>query len=134
VVPVLVNAVNPSQGEGKEWVDAIFFGVHSLYISPLVTLAALAALVVQRQKASALSLTGLAVQAIVFAAVALSWIMRVIFLEYLEEGSPFPLGVWYELVGWAAVDNGVFAIVQAVLFCLSKQRQGGKTGEEQPLL
>ncbi len=43
---------------------------------------------------------------------------------------------WYQLVGWAPVDNLVFAFVQGVLFFLAWGRRGtnGSLGEETPLL
>ena len=56
-------------------------------------------------------------QAVVFALVALSWIKRVGF-PY-DEVDHFPLSLfwsWYQLVGWAAVDNAVFALGQALLW------------------
>lgn len=58
----------------------------------------------------------------VFTLVALSWVLRVNFpyerfseipLEFLLSS----LQTWYELVGWAAVDNAIFAVVQAILLC-----------------
>jgi hypothetical protein len=87
-----------------------------------------------------LSIFGLATQAIIFALVALSWISRVNF--------PFELSLnilkaWYEVVGWAAVDNAIFAVAQFVLLCLAKHQRRGRVGssssytrpnEEEPLL
>lgn len=52
-----------------------------------------------------------------------------------------PWGSWYQLVGWAAVDNGFFVLVQAVLYLVARQKKGvtggrGQTGmdETAPLL
>jgi hypothetical protein len=47
--------------------------------------------------------------------------------------------IWYEAVGWAAVDNAIFAIGQAVIFCLAINRlsQRGNillSNETEPLL
>ncbi|RAH39778.1 uncharacterized protein BO95DRAFT_377204, partial [Aspergillus brunneoviolaceus CBS 621.78] len=57
---------------------------------------------------TALSLTGLAVQAVVFGLVAISWVFRVV---YAETWDPLGLG-WYFLYGYPVVNNGVFAGVQ----------------------
>lgn len=86
------------------------------------------------------------VQAIVFAIVALSWTARVRFQPDGGEGHgggppedrfsvTLWLKVWYQLVGWATVDNAVFALVQAALFCRRRHQTGVKSGgEEEPLL
>ncbi|KAH7124708.1 hypothetical protein EDB81DRAFT_811514 [Dactylonectria macrodidyma] len=120
--------------DDKEWYGALFYGIHSMAINPLVTLGGIAAFFFQWQQASALSSVGLAAQAFVFAAVALSWIARVQFVEMKRWGPDFPLKAWYQLVGWAAVDNGIFAIVQAALLYLSRRHHRRKSSEEEPLL
>jgi len=44
-------------------------------------------------------------------------------------------GPWYEMVGWASVDNLVFAFVQAVLFLMAWRRLSATPGmEREPLL
>ncbi|KAL3427580.1 ATP synthase F0 [Phlyctema vagabunda] len=134
VVPLFVSALKPGEGEDERWIDAIFYGVHSMLVNPLVTLGAAASLCFQWQEAAALSSTGLAAQAVVFAAVALSWISRVRFLEYVGDEGRFPFVAWYQLVSWAVVDNGIFALVQAVLFCLAKRHPSGLSVEDEPLL
>jgi hypothetical protein len=134
VVPLFTDAVNFGEDEDERWFSAIFFGVHSMFVNWPVTLGGIAALYFQWQKAAALSSAGLAAQAVVFAAVALSWTARVRFVEMEPGAGSFPFKTWYYLVGWAAVDNGVFALVQAVLFYLARQHQSGIRGEEEPLL
>jgi hypothetical protein len=109
-----------------------------MFINPIVTIGSILALYAQRQKAFALSILGLATQAVVFALVASSWTARVRFPTF--EGVSLNLLIaWYQLVGWAAVDNGIFAIIQFVLLCLAKHHQRGLVDsftrpDEEPLL
>ncbi|KAH6720755.1 hypothetical protein BKA61DRAFT_570403 [Leptodontidium sp. MPI-SDFR-AT-0119] len=139
VIPLLIDVLTPvGNPEDERWSSAIFIGVHTMLVNPLVTLGVFAALCFQwpNARAAALSEVGLAVQAAVFALVALSWVGRVRFLEFDRGLGGFPVKTWYQLVGWAAVDNAIFAFVQAVLFFLRRQKfQSGKVGgEEEPLL
>ncbi|KAH7175192.1 hypothetical protein EDB81DRAFT_673361 [Dactylonectria macrodidyma] len=134
VVPLFFDLSIPREGVDKEWYGALFYGIHSMYINPLITLGGIAAFFFQWQQAFALSSVGLAAQAFVFAAVALSWIARVQFIEMKRWGPDFPLKAWYQLVGWAAVNNGIFAIVQAALLYLSRRHHSRKSSEEEPLL
>ena len=114
----------------RQWVSAMYGGIHMLFINPVVTLLGIFSLYSQMRKTLAqpsvgvLSIYGLAVQAVVFAFVAISWPFR------LNLGPEFPgiplsaLGSWYQLVGWATVDNAIFATVQAVLFWIAVRRSG----------
>ena len=56
--------------------------------------------------------------------------------EYWQMGPIRGLITWYQLVGWAAIDNLVFAFVQAVLFFIAWRRRGpdGTVDETMPLL
>lgn len=110
-----------------------------MIVNPIATTSSVLALFFQGQKASALSFLGLATQAVVFAPVAFFWIWRVNYIDLREIPLPIPLyilKVWYEVVGWAAVDNAVFAIVQFVLLCLARrqQRGGHARPDQEPLL
>ncbi|KAG4435770.1 hypothetical protein IFR05_008744 [Cadophora sp. M221] len=139
-IPLLIDFFSPVQNPDDErWSSAIFIGVHTMLINPLVTLGGFAALYFQRPNAgaAALSEAGLAMQAVVFTLVAISWIERVRFLEFDRRLGGFPVKTWYQLVGWAAVDNAVFAFVQAVLFFLRRSQKfeiGKVSGEDEPLL
>ena len=67
-----------------------------------------------------------------FALVAVSWVMRVKFLWEKIGGHKIGVGflqTWFELVGWAVVDNVVFALGQAVLLGVVL-RYAGKGSEE----
>jgi hypothetical protein len=77
-------------------------------VHPIVTALGFAALYSQPLDAAtnpdALSVLGLGVQAVVFLGVGLSWVFRITI--------PFGgLMEWYQWVGWAAVDNIIFALV-----------------------
>lgn len=119
---------------------------HVRYILPVVTFLAASALypqsraILDRQPGESLggfSVTGLWLQAIVFAVVALSWVFRVPWTLY---GGPGPeegeLG-WYRMVCWAAVNYAIFVVVQSFLFLMARGRRAipGATGSDtEPLL
>jgi hypothetical protein len=87
-----------------------------------------------------LSRTGLLTQAVIFALVAVSWIWRVRFPYDAWEGVFLGLlSIWYEqIVGWAAVDNAIFAIVQALPLWVTSRHVRTRTavaeGDAEPLL
>jgi len=135
----------------RRWFSAIYFNVHSLIVNPIVTALTFAALFPQMRTLrsrpedgdsgpGALSIVGLGVQAVVFAVVALAWIFRF----YMPRGMISRAFVsWYQLVGWSAVNNGLFAFVQALLWIYAKRRWGlagvgrwgvGRDAERAPLL
>ena len=140
LAPVIFESALPPSGTNpnhdRRWVSAVFSYTHCILVSPIVTAIAVAALFPQaretwsRSDPGALSVRALAAQAIVFAVVAFCWSLRM----------TLPLGVvfitWYQLVGWAAVDNLVFAIVQAVLWWISRRTglSGFIEGETTPLI
>jgi hypothetical protein len=122
----------------------IFSGVHSLFLSWIVTGFNILAIYFQvketrlRLQEQALSRMGLAVQVVVFILLAFSWIGRVEF-PYPDGGFPWTyMSTWYELVGWATVDNGIFAMGQAILLWIVSRQEafnsGVVHGETEPLL
>jgi hypothetical protein len=146
IIPLFVDAIDhnvfgPWEGSDRKWAVALFGGGHSMFINPIVTILSITTLFAQvreilsQPSLRALSLVGLATQAVIFAIVAISWMMRV---KYPWNVLDF-LTAWYQLVGWAAVDNAVFAIVQAVLLLLALHHVGRHankppSGETEPLL
>lgn len=95
---------------------------------------------------NALSICGLAMQAVVFAALAFIWIWRVP-IENARLGWgmwSWPvvaldnLMYWYNSVGFPAFDNSVFAMGQGVLFVSAwskgKGRENTVDREQEPLL
>ncbi|KAL6802776.1 hypothetical protein GGI42DRAFT_32187 [Trichoderma sp. SZMC 28013] len=140
VVPVIVDAAWPSQdASSREWGLALFHGIHTMLINPIATILILAAFFSQRAEilqyppgtaSSSLSLIGLAVQAVVFAVLALAWAWRFVF-----PGGGYGM-TWYQLVGFVAVDHFAFALVQAALLAVAVLHRGRifTGGETEPLL
>lgn len=87
----------------------------------------------------ALSVYGLGCQAVVFGLAALAWAFRLRLGPLSRPGGSnqpeFDWGrdafglacTWYQLAGWAAVDNGVYAVVQGCLFLLARGLWPGTT-------
>lgn len=144
IIPVFSDAAFSRQGSDRRMEMAIFFGVHSQFLSWIITSLNILAVYFQiketrsRPQEQALASLGLALQAVVFAVLAFSWVGRAEF--------PYPdgrfhwsyLSAWYQLVGWATVDNGIFAMGQAILlWIIVSQRSriyGGVQSETEPLL
>lgn len=81
-------------------------------------------------------MTGLAVQAVVFALVAACWPFRMTLPSSFWHSKPFG---WYQSIGWATVDNAVYAVVQTVLLLIVVRRgrevqEVVVSGEREPLL
>jgi hypothetical protein len=86
----------------------------------------------ERPVPRALSITGLAVQSALFILVGITWVWR-----YSITASN--VSDWYEFVGFMAVDNILFGLVQAVLFVFASRRprgdgERGESSETDPLL
>lgn len=140
LVPVVVDAAWPSQdASAHEWAMALFHGIHTMLINPIVTILILASFFPQRAEilqhppgtaSSSLSLIGLALQAVVFAVLALIWAWRLVFPS-VSYGM-----TWYQLVGFVAVDHIAFALVQAALLAVAVLHRGQSFtgGETEPLL
>ncbi|PIG88064.1 hypothetical protein AARAC_001586 [Aspergillus arachidicola] len=122
ILYVLANLCGANYGS-QDWEYSILLGSHLIFVNPMVTLLAIAALPAQlrelkRHGHAALSLTGLASQAATFTVLGLSWVYRARLDYNLSDvfrtwGS---FTSWYQLVGWAAVDHLVFAVMQGILF------------------
>ncbi|KAI0885953.1 uncharacterized protein GGS22DRAFT_159449 [Annulohypoxylon maeteangense] len=134
VAPVILESTLESDGTYgyRQLLSAVFFGIHTIYINPIITALAVIAVfpqrheILSRREPGALSVMGLLVQAVVFAVVACVWPVRFTIGSEVR----VPISAWYQLVGWAAVDNLIFAIVQAVLFWTSRKFRVGDTAEE----
>lgn len=151
IVPtlVLINASEEHDGTAPAPSGAgIFFPGNTMFLVPPVTLLTAASFYFEARAIlsqpigddgiGSISQTGLLVQAVVFAAVALSWVHRVSWpADRPGIGAGLWMG-WYRLVGWAAVNNAIFAAVQAYLWFLVRGRASapvvGSSGEAGPLL
>jgi len=128
--------------KAREMMANFWFGVHAWLISRIVTLLGIAAIYFQakairsRPWEHALSRTGLAVQACMFGLVAVSWVFRVEYTWPDWVAGWDALMHWYMFVGWAAVDNVVFALGQGVLLwvVVRSGARVGEKGEMEPLL
>ncbi|KAH8897577.1 hypothetical protein GQ53DRAFT_817870 [Thozetella sp. PMI_491] len=141
VVPAFMDALGLLEDpNGREWALAVFSAVHIILVNPVVTGLGIYSLFLQKSNAAALSRDGLLGQAIVFTLVAMSWIWRVNFPAIPPNQVSWSVFVsWYQVAGFAAVDNGVFALVQLILFSLAGRHQQTEISdevppEEQPLL
>lgn len=116
-----------------------FWAFHAMLVDPLVTLGGVASDVFQarkilsRRSLGTLSLLGLTCQAIVFAMVGYSGVFRLqIERRQLNGATGWAAFVAsYQLVGWAAVDSFVFAIVQATLFAVALERKWSNQAHEE---
>lgn len=144
VVPVSTFATAPGRSGDHEWTSALLSGIHYLYLSWVVSGLNVTAIYYQvretisRSLNEALSYVGLALQAVIFASMAFSWIRRVNFPYEGFAGYPWGFVITrYELVGWAAVNTGIFALGQAILsLTVSRYVARGKgtlLGEAEPL-
>jgi hypothetical protein len=120
-------------------------GFHSIFLNPIITLLGFAALLIQwrtlcgRKVDIALSPLALLLQAVIFAVATATWPLRLRFFEGLpDHGMWFSyLKTWYSLVGWVAIDNGIFALAQLILFWVMTRGRTSiatQTGETAPLL
>jgi hypothetical protein len=142
---VIDRLVDPVDDPYHKWAEGFFMTPHVSWIHPITTVLGIRAFFVQAREIrsasnsglQALSMTGLAVQAGVFTLVAISWTMRI---PYPDDFVDLPFWLmafyWYAMIGWAAVDNAVFAAVQCRLFLLARRRtlHPVTDGEVEPLL
>ncbi|KAJ5313319.1 uncharacterized protein N7443_000203 [Penicillium atrosanguineum] len=153
IIPFFIDAIDhdffgPRGSSDRNWAEAFFSGWHMMLMHPIVTILALVALPCQARairalpvgNVKALSLLRLLTQGVVFSVVAISWTMRVKFMD-LSFRDVIAYGwltvvSWYQMVGWAAVNNAVFALVQRSLFCLARNWGVVKMAdrEREPLL
>jgi len=91
-----------------------------------------------RGETGALSVQGLVVQAAVFLLVGFSFVYRLTLLgepEDFDEHLIVNLRDWYWLLGWATINNVIFALGQGLLAWIASRQSGGEDhGEQDPLL
>lgn len=137
-LPVLPH-FSKSYREHSQWGLDMFFATHSYAVNWLVTMGVFPfslfcqwLLMLDQPVPQSLSVDGLAAQAVVFILTGISWTWRMT--------TDKPTWVeWYEYVGYAAVDNLLFGIVQAVLYLFVLEAIGlaespADAGETSPLL
>ncbi|KAL4866607.1 hypothetical protein BDV12DRAFT_131373 [Aspergillus spectabilis] len=130
--------IDPDWEKERMWLVVLFYGYHSIFLFPIIY--ALGIVAVYRQARLVLrspdfpgawSIRGLELQAIMFSLIALSWVWRIPFpWEEVEYPTFQVFQVWSSTVGWVAVDNGIFAVGQALLLLLAKWRRRKTEVEE----
>jgi hypothetical protein len=146
-LPWILEATSPFQGLDQQFFASIFYAVHSMLISPILTILGFMGIYYQAREIlattfpNALSLSGLAAQAVVFTlvSVTLIWALPFPYEKWDGEFSWRNVSVWYGFIGWIIVDNFVFALGQAVLLALGLHRSSSSKdsalgGETEPLL
>ncbi|KAB5566845.1 hypothetical protein GE09DRAFT_1284559 [Coniochaeta sp. 2T2.1] len=153
VVPLFVDAaLDDPFDQYHKWGLALFGIAHIFLVNFIVSILGFVAPYLQARDIiarppgsgpGALSLVGLAAQAVVFALLAPAWLGRLVF-PWEELGAGIVnwnvLKAWWQLVGFVAFDHAVFAIAQAFLLWLAVRhaRHGSppavRAGETDPLL
>jgi hypothetical protein len=124
---------------------AFFEGVHNFYFLPIIiTLLVLGFYEQARLPLLNLNITWLKLQAVMFALSAVTWTLRLyfpwkIFLEQPRGSVPIYLVIpsWWQMVGFIASNDAIFAIGQGVLLRLAlrqRRRVEAFDAERQPLL
>ncbi|OJJ73398.1 hypothetical protein ASPBRDRAFT_205648 [Aspergillus brasiliensis CBS 101740] len=151
IIPTLADALFTIFHElGEREPDfgvAIFMGLHIYFLNTLGTLPVICSFIPQAIRLRSLSVdSGVvrvqdwALQAVVLAMIAASWIFRVKLADDEDDVlMPFRSIPWFVRVGWPAGGTGIFAVVQggfAVLGVVGRKGVvgGGGQGETDPLL
>lgn len=148
LIPIIIVEASHSPRQDRRWFDALFLGFHTYCLNPIITLLGVAALYAQartirsRPEGSglgALSLVGLASQAVVFLVLGLMWPGRLVWPFPIFGGALF---AWIQMVGFVLIDYIIFAVVQGDLLYIGLQHMGrrigfdeiNRAGEREPLL
>lgn len=138
-MPLLYNEIYPAAF--IQLFSGFFYILHFLILFPLVTLSGIWSIYRQAREIyavpfpSALSLQGLAVQAVVFSIVAVMWIFA---LPFPYDQGHFGWKVlleWYRAVGWLILDTLLYALGRLVLLAVALRRgesASGSVGQSQP--
>lgn len=130
LVPIIVVSASAGPNEDRKWFDALFTGFHILFFNPPITILGIASLypqareILRRPRGSgpgALSLAGLAAQAMLFLLLGLTWSVRLVW-PYPAFGRAFRS--WFQMVGYVPFDYIIFAVVQAILLYIAVRQNG----------
>lgn len=131
-------------GSDRELLLAWFIIPHITFANPVVTLAILISFIILirrslQEESPCFNFRTLATQAIVFALLTISWLLRVSWTwDRIPAFFDSPLIEWYRQIRWPAIDHFVFAIGQAILCYVTWRRSIGRedflSGEREPLL
>lgn len=130
LLPIIVVSTRPGPKEDRKWFDGLFTGFHILFLNPPITILGVASLypqcraILRRPRDSgpgALSLVGLAAQAVLFLILGFTWLGRLAW--------PYPafwraFRSWFKMVGYVPFDYITFAGVQAILLYIAVRHNG----------
>ncbi|VBB84422.1 Putative protein of unknown function [Podospora comata] len=131
LIPLFLDALFADTADPyHKWVLGFFSAIHMMFINPGVFFLCFLAMGAQareiirhRHEDSALSLLGLAVQAVLFAVLSVTWSGRLVFQwDKIPDGNFLNWRVfvfWFQAVGFVVYDYAVFAIGQGVLLALA---------------
>lgn len=147
LLPVLGEALIEFDSDtDREWYGVVFIAPMLYLVGPMMQILGLAAFRSQAPEVrskdsiapdSALSVRGLVVQAVVFILVGISFVWRMrVPSEELDEHFVVNSRMWYWTVGWATINNVIFAVAQGVLAWIAWRHEdvGGILGERSTLL
>lgn len=127
--------------EDREWPSALLIGTLLFLVGPIVQILGIAAFRAQlhefrsRGSVGSLSIKGLVLQAVVFFLVGISFIFRLrLPSEMIDEHFIVNLQEWYWTVGWATINNLVFAFAQGMLAWIVSRHGVGHDSEREALL
>ena len=124
----------------RDWPSTLLEYFWPFLIGPAIQLLGVAAFVAQARRVkqgsdSAPSIQSLAIQAVVYLLVGISFLYRYsIPPEELDEHFIVNLRSWYWRWGWATINNVVFALGQGMLTWPMSRREGDDSGERTALL
>jgi hypothetical protein len=142
IIPLISDAISPIDDEARRFWSAVFYALHSMLVYPCLTAIGFWGICHQAREIlavpfpNALSLQGLAMQAIVFTLVSVAWIYSLPFPYEKFDGQRdlnwVNLSIWYGAIGWIIIDSFVFALGQAVLLLLALHRSFSSKATTQP--
>lgn len=130
LVPIIVVSASPGPKEDRKWFDGLFTGFHIIFFNPPITILGITSLypqvraIIKRPRGSglgALSLVGLAAQAVLFLLLGLTWPAR---LPWPAPAFWRAFRSWFQMVGYVPFDYIVFAVVQAILLYVAVRHNG----------
>ncbi|KAH8743749.1 hypothetical protein F5883DRAFT_592078 [Diaporthe sp. PMI_573] len=129
LVPIIVVTASGGSDNDRKWFDALFVGFHIIFVNPFITILRVISIYPQARailgrprEECALSLVGLAAQAVVFLLLGLTWSARFEGWHYPIFGRGFYS--WFQMVGYVPFDHIVFAVVQAILLYIALRHNG----------
>ncbi|KAJ5951188.1 uncharacterized protein N7479_009601 [Penicillium vulpinum] len=150
IIPLISDAISQIDYEARRFWSAVFFALHCMLIYPILTAIGVWGIYRQAREISAvpfpnaLSLQSLAMQAVVFTLVSVTWIYCLPFpyekIDRQRDLNWTAFSVWYGAIGWIIIDSFIFALGQAVLLLLALHRSSSskvttqRGSETEPLL